>query len=418
MACNGKPEKDPFERVDACIRNLQDIHNYWHNITRTPATREAAMAGIVRELEEGHLPFDKLDWRCLTIFTLSGISIKKGTPREARLAYRAVGLLLLTGLRDGSSGLFLDEAFPTLSKAIHDGAPPAPLVVTAIDCLTAATFAGACHAEEAQRSMEAIWRVVVPPARSRSRSAMLKIRGPAQETSPVVVAAAVSAWTFLLTTVVSAATNTQQRKKADRTGGWSAAAIASLMEILGNADDRRVRMAVGEALAVCVELNLLTGKEMDVLAAKVSDLAAEPAGKYTDNSLLREQKELFGQIAAFLDHGEPPAASWEWQNMMKVSTWVRLVQFNFLRKFLGNWFLNHAQGNPLLKEAFNFGRVEGKPLSIQKESSMPIDGFLRDLKRNSDRSRDWLWVCGNIFGLIPREDAYRCPKKLLQLGWH
>ncbi|CAN6234710.1 unnamed protein product [Urochloa humidicola] len=347
--------------------------------------------------------------RCLTIFALSGVSIKKGTTREARLAYRAAGLLLLT-LRDGSPGPLLDEAFPALSKAMHDGgagAPPA-LVAAAIDCLAAASLA----AEDPQRSMEAIWRVIVPPV--RSRSAKLKIRAQ-KTTSPVVLAAAVSAWAFLLTTIVSAATNTQQRKKPDRTGGWMTAAIASLMEILGDADDRKVRMAAGEALAVCAELNFLTGKDMDALAAKVSDLASEPAGKRADNSLLREQKELFGRIAAFLDHGEPPAAaSWEWHDMMKVSTWVRVVQLNFLRKFLGNGFLEHVQGNPLLKEAFTFGRVEGKPLSIQKkESSMPIDGFLRDLKCN----RDWSWVWNNIFCLT-REDAYYHPKKLLQLGWH
>ncbi|CAN6275430.1 unnamed protein product [Urochloa humidicola] len=394
---NGNPaEESPFQRFDKCIQDLQDDarHNHWYKITRSPATREAAMAGIVSELEQHHLPLEELDIRCLAIFALCGVSIKKGNPREARLAYRAVGLLLLT-LRDGSPGPLLDEAFPALSKAIHDAAPPPTLVAAAIDCLAAASFAGARNAEAAQRSMDAIWRVIIPPA--RSRSGKLKIRG-GSETSPAVMAAAVSAWTFLLTTVV--------QRKAGRTG-WGAA-IASLVEML-DADDRRVRMAAGEALAVCVELNLTKG--MDALAAKVSDLAAEPAGKGADNSLLREQKELFGQIAAFLDRDEPPVAtSLEWHGMMKVSTWVRLAQLKFLRKFLGNGFLQHVQGNPLFNEAFSFGRAEGKPLLIQnKESRMTIDDFLLALKR------DWSWVDRNILMLGTTK---RWPQRLLQLGWH
>ncbi|CAN6227759.1 unnamed protein product [Urochloa humidicola] len=391
MACNGKPEKSPFERIDACIEDLKrrhDYYRYYPYIKPSPATLESAMAGIVGELEGHHLPLEALDMRCLTIFALSGVSIREGTPTEARLAYRAVGLLLLT-LRDGSPSSLLDEALPVLCKAIHDEAAPPALVAAAVDCLAAASFAGARHAEVAQ-SMETIWRVIVPPA--RSRSAKLKTEKP---TSP----AAVSAWTFLLTTVM--------QRKAGRTG-WSAA-IASLMEML-DANDRRVRMAAGEALAVCVELNLTKDNDMGALGAKVSGLAAEPAGKRTDNSLLREQKELFGQIAAFLDHDEPPTASWEWQDMMKVSTWVRLAQLNFLRRFLGDGFFNHVQHNPLLSEAFSFGRVEGKPLTIRnKERSMPIDDFLWDTKR------DWSGVSDNIYVVHMKKCR---TQKLLRLGWH
>ncbi|CAL4940954.1 unnamed protein product [Urochloa decumbens] len=406
MARSGrKPETKPpsFERVDACIRNLQDRHDYWHKITRTPATREAAMAGIVGDLQAGHLPISVLDMRCLAIFAFSGVSIKKGTPKEARLAYRAVSLLLLT-LHDGSPGPLLDEAFPALSKAIQaDDAPPATLIA-AIDCLATASFTGACHVEEA---MKAIWHVMVKPP-VRSRSTKLKTRE-APETSLEVLAAAVSAWTFLLATTT---TTQQQQKKADRgTSSWSTS-IASLMEML-DADDRRVRIAAGEALAVCVELNLLTNKDMDVLVAKVSELADELASKGANNTLLREQKELFGRIAAFLDHDEPPEASVrtssERQGVMKVSTWVRLAQLNFLSKLLGNGFLKHAQDNPRLNEAFRSGRVEGKPLSIQDdESGMTIDDFF---PWHLYRDRDCPWISDNIFS---REG----PQGLLQLGWH
>ncbi|CAO2041923.1 unnamed protein product [Urochloa humidicola] len=159
--------------------------------------------------------------------------------------------------------------------------------------------------------------------------------------------------------------------------------------------------------------NLVTGKDMDVLAAKVSDLANESAGKGADNTLLRNQKELFGRIVAFLDHGEPPPTSRQGQDMMKVSMWVRLVQLNFLSKFLGNGFLKHMQGNPLLREAFSFGQVEGKPLSIQKKGSdMPTNQFLRGLERDY-----WSFsFCENM--LVLGETNRYWSQKLLQLGWH
>ncbi|CAL5032693.1 unnamed protein product [Urochloa decumbens] len=341
MARNGDPD-EKFELLDECIRNLQDRHDYWREITRSPATREAAMARIVGELEDGHLPFDKLDMRCFTIFALSGVSIKKGTPKEARLAYRVVGLLLLT-LRDGSPGPLVGAAFPMLSKAIqapHDDAQQALAAAAGIECLAVACFTGARDMEEA---MEAIWRViVVPPV--RSRSAKLKIRG-APETSPLVLAAAVSAWTFLL-----------------------------------SPDHRRLR----------------------------HERAAEGCRPH--------QLQRGHRIAAYVDNDEPPTASWEWHDMMKVSTWVRLVQLNFLRRFLGNGFLRHVQGNPVLNEAFCFGRVEGKPLSIQKEESnnMLIDDLLRDV----NRSRFSCWSWDNIFNLPGRlGNTKSLTEKLLQLGW-
>ncbi|CAN6248085.1 unnamed protein product [Urochloa humidicola] len=395
MARYGNPEESQFQRIDACIRDLQDSRHGL--IKRSPATREAAMAGIVGELQ-GLLPLEELDMRSLTIFTLCGISIRKGTPKEARHAYHTVGLLLLTLRDDHSPGLLFDEAFPVLSKAIVQAASDdAQTVAAVIDCLAAASFATGRHVEEV---MNAIWRVIVPPV--RSRSAKMKIQAP--KTDAMVQVTAMSAWIFLLTTIVS---GSNMQRKADR-NSWSTA-IMSLIEIL-DADDRRVRMAAGEALIVCVELNLLTGKDMDTLAAKVSDLANESAGKGADNSLLREQKEVFIRVAAFLDHNEPPPASGDGRDVIKVTTWVRLTQLNFLSKFLGNGFVKHVQGNPLLSEAFSFGRVEGKPLSIQKKgSNMPTKEFLRGLKR------DWLWFSKNVFIL---DTTVYWPQKLLQLGWH
>jgi hypothetical protein len=91
------------------------------------------------------------------------------------------------------------------------------------------------------------------------------------------------------------------------------------------ADDRAVRMAAGEALVLCFELNLLdvsscedgdvntggTGSsknklflDMQALKAKISGLAsnlsAEAGGKGADKKNLTDQRDLFQRILDFV----------------------------------------------------------------------------------------------------------------------
>ncbi|TVU33090.1 hypothetical protein EJB05_24875, partial [Eragrostis curvula] len=244
-------------------------------------------------------------------------------------------------------------------------------MVAALDCLAAVTFAGAMKEEEVERSMKAAWDVIISPPFSRSS----KTLGRATKRSPQVLVAAVSTWTFFLTTIVIL---TEAPRKTD-SAVWSAT-VASLAGLLEN-DDRAVRMAAGEVLAVCVELNLTQHtprKDMDALAAKVSELASESVGKGVNNTMLPQQKNLFQQIAAFLDHDERPMeyilTSVDGCVALKVSTWTKLVQLNFLHRFLGNVFLKHVEGNELFKEAFSYGAHEGKVLSIANKKTGQQDG--------------------------------------------
>ncbi|TVU33096.1 hypothetical protein EJB05_24881, partial [Eragrostis curvula] len=399
---NPRDAQDPFELLDMCVAVLQD--------KRGP-TREEAMAALGGALE-ALPPLDELDSRCLTVFALCGVSIKKAAPagganaKEARLAYRTVGLLALT-LRAGASDL-LDHAFPLLSKTVqvqasHDDAPT---LVAALDCLAVVTFAGAVVADDVERSLKAIWDVIFPPAsRSTTKPASRKT------TTAQILVAAVSAWTFLVTTVPI----TPSQVKTDR-AAWTTT-IASLAGLLEH-DDRTVRMAAGEALAVCVELNLtqyVAKQDMESIVATVRDLAAEAGGRGASKTMLPEQRYLFRLIVAFLDHDERPresvtvrAAADGRRQVLKVSTWAKLVQLNFLRRFLGGGFLKHVQENELFKEAFHFGSEDKKKLSIaeRKQASKKKDKSLRV-------KRDLSWECKNVLCLESRN-----PDKVLQLGWH
>lgn len=404
---NPKDVTDPLELLDMCVAAL-------HDKSSSSATREAALASLVGALEGGVVPLDEAtDGRPLVIFAVCGVSIKKGSAapvalaREARLAYHAVGLLALT-LHGGGATEILAESFPMLARALQQ--PPSsvdPTTVAAVlDCLAAVTFAGALGTEDAERSLKAIWGVVVCPNQS-SRSA-------ANPKQAAVTAAALSTWTFLLTT----ATITDAQRKADR-AGWNAA-VASLAGLL-QADDRAVRMAAGEALAVCVELNLTQHaprKDMEAVKARVSELAAEAGGKGAEKALLVEQKELFRQVSAYMERGERPSkalqTSSDRRKSIKVSTWAKMVQLNFLRRFLAAGFLSHVKGNKLFKESFDAGADEKSTLSIAKRK-LTMKTKDKVMKMN----REQAWAAKNVYcipqGGPPESDR---PEQLLKLGWH
>jgi hypothetical protein len=127
------------------------------------------------------------------------------------------------------------------------------------------------------------------------------------------------------------------------------------------AEDRAVRMAAGEALAVCVELKLLpTNKKGGLfpgMVARMSDLAIEAAGAGVDKKGFLEQKELFKELTAFMVHGERPQRSVRTSSgqrgLLTVSTWSDVVRLKFLRRFLGPGFLHHLQGHGLMREVFD-----------------------------------------------------------------
>ncbi|CAL5023115.1 unnamed protein product [Urochloa decumbens] len=411
---NPKDVTDPFELLDMCVAALHDKRT-------SSATREAALSSLAVTLEGRVLPLDEAaDARPLVIFALCGASIKRGnspaagagaaaaaaSSKEARLAYRVVGLLALT-LRNGGSTEILSESFPLLSRTLQLAPSIHPATVAAaLDCLAAVTFAGALGPEDSERSLKAIWNVVVPNPKSP--------KAISSHVTPHVVAAAVSTWTFLVTT----ATFTDAQRRADR-AAWNAA-VASLAGVL-EADDRAVRMAAGEALAVCVELNLTRftpRKEMEAIMARVSDLAAEAAGKGADKTLFVEQKDLFRQILAYVERGERPRkalrTSSEKRGSIRVSTWAKMAQLNFLRRFLASGFLAHVKGNRLFKETFDVSTDEKVALSIAKRR-MDAKNKETVMKMNREIS----WAIKNVYcvpqGGLPENNK---PEQLLKLGWH
>uniref|UniRef100_A0ACD5YRC9 Uncharacterized protein n=1 Tax=Avena sativa TaxID=4498 RepID=A0ACD5YRC9_AVESA len=356
------------------------------------ATREAALAALVDAFESFMLD-DLVENKYATLLSLFNTSIKKGSTKEACLASRAIGLLSITLGAGSSSHETMVESHPQLSKVLQTWSD-ASKMISALDCLAIVTFVGATDLAETELSLKAMWDVIHP----KSGSNVGTVRKP----KPPVLAAALSAWTFLLTTIGSWRINTDSWKEP----------IAFLSTLLG-AEDRAVRMAAGEALALCFELNLLdvsaceddddTGVagssksklflDMQALKAKISGLAsnlsAEAGGKGADKKNLSDQRDLFQRILDFVKYGECPEESLKIagkRDVLRVSSWSELIQLNFFKHFLGRGFLKHVKDNGLLQDIFSIKTDKAETLSSSdKKIFRSGEEKGRALKLNKDR---------------------------------
>ncbi|XP_078155220.1 interferon-related developmental regulator family protein / IFRD protein family [Carex rostrata] len=352
------------------------------------STRENALGRLVDAFESFVLlPF--IENKCTTLSHLFINSIKKGSAKEAILASRAIALLTLTVGAGANSHEIMEEALPELCR-ILSGSDQSKMPAV-LDCLALVTFVGANDLDETEVALKAMWEVIHPKSGSNV--------GTVKKYRPPVVAAAITAWSFLLTTISNWRRNPENWKEH----------ISHLSTLL-ESDDRAVRMAAGEAIALFFELKLLDvqlaedspvqkdpkyqlfiymqGMKAKV-TAQIDALSSEAGGKGADKKNLNDQRELFQKIWDYVKDNWNPEETVKVSSklgMLRVSSWTELVQLNFLRRFLGRGFLKHAQGNSLLHEIFNFGVDKTEGLSnIAKKIYRSEEEKERALRLNKDR---------------------------------
>ncbi|KAI6689108.1 hypothetical protein NL676_025936 [Syzygium grande] len=335
------------------------------------STREKALSTIIETFNSG-LQHEFVEKKFATLLHQCIASIKKGSAKEVSLASHAIGLLALTvGCGDNAREI-LEETVPTVSQALKIGADSSKISAL-LECLAIVTFVGRNDPAETERSMQIMWQLVHPKLGSNVA---------AVKPSPAVITAMVSAWAFLLTSI----------------DGWSLdpkiwqESISYLSGLLDK-DDRSVRIAAGEALAVIFEMGSLEklcsqvkdtggdstqdGKElvhMHGLKAKVlnqvRNLSVEAGGKGSAKKDLNSQRNLFKDILEFLEYASFP------ETLMKIggdalqtSTWCQLIQLNFLKHFLGGGFVKHMQENELLHDIFGFAPKKKYNLGVEHQMS-------------------------------------------------
>ncbi|KAG8364194.1 hypothetical protein BUALT_Bualt19G0102900 [Buddleja alternifolia] len=197
------------------------------------STREEALSSIINGLSINYRhPFAEKNFATLLYRFLN--SFKKGSAKEIVLASRALGLLAITiGCGDNAHELY-NESLPLISKALKSKTDSS--LLSMIDCLAIVTFVGANDSEETESSMQMIWHFIHS---NIGENIVVK------KHSPVVLSAAISAWSLLLTTL----------------NGWSLnhnywkGAISYFLGLLEE-DDQSVCVAAGEALALICEVGI------------------------------------------------------------------------------------------------------------------------------------------------------------------
>ncbi|XP_038996611.1 interferon-related developmental regulator 1-like [Hibiscus syriacus] len=286
--------------------------------------------------------------------------IKKGSSKEIALASRSVGLLALTVGPGDNAHKILKESIDPLSQAFKSCSESSK-IISLLNCLAVITFVGGNDPEEIENSMQIMQQLVHPKLSSN----VITVKPTA-----AVITAAVSAWSFLLTTMDGWRLSPKQWQE-------SVTYLSSLLD----KDDRSVRIAAGEALALIFERGSLEKfaceakgscdgsasegnkskgfSHMHGLKEKilnqVRDLSVEAGGKGSSKKDLNNQRSLFKDVLEFLEYDFSPETSMKiGEDTLHTSTWSKLIQLNFLKRFLGGGFTNHAQNNEFVQDVFRF----------------------------------------------------------------
>ncbi|KAF8025057.1 hypothetical protein BT93_F2033 [Corymbia citriodora subsp. variegata] len=335
------------------------------------STREKALSTIIEAFNSG-LQHEFVEKKFATLLHQCIASIKKGSAKEVSLASHAIGLLALTVGCGDNAREALEETFPTLSQALKIGADSSKISAL-LECLAIVTFVGGNDPAETERSMQIMWQLVHPKLGSNVA---------AVKPSPAIITAMVSAWAFLLTSINGRSLDPKYWQES----------ILYLSGLLDK-DDRSVRIAAGEALAVIFEMGSLEkfcsrvkdasgsstqdGKELAHMYGlkgkvlnQVRNLSVEAGGKGSAKKDLNSQRNLFKDILEYLEHGYSPETSVKiGGDALQTSNWCQLIQLNFLRHFLGGGFVKHMQENELLHDIFGFTPKKKYNLGVEHQMS-------------------------------------------------
>nr|GMD99460.1 interferon-related developmental regulator 1-like [Ipomoea batatas] len=323
------------------------------------ATREKALASLI-DVFNSNMQHEYVEKKFATLLHQCLNSIKKGSSREIALASHFIGLLALTTGSGSKAQEILEESITPISEALKSRSD-ASRISSLLECLAIITFIGGEEPEETEKSMQLMWQIIHPKMGPNVSSA--------KPSSPIITAV-VSAWTFLLTTMNGWTLNPKSWQE-------SISYFSSLLD----KDDRSVRIAAGEALALIFEVGNLEkfageakgsgdgstdegsksrelvhiqGLRSKVLN-QVRSLSIEAGGKGSAKKDLNSQRNTFRDIQEFLEYGYSPETSMKIAGeSLDTTTWGELIQLNFLKHFLGGGFVKHMQENEFLQDVFSF----------------------------------------------------------------
>lgn len=354
----GSPAEDPqLDKESVLDQSLDALYE------KRGSTREKALENII-EAFNSSLPHEFIETKYATLLHQCLHSVKKGSSKEITLASHVIGLLALTAGLGEKAAEILEDSVTPISEALRSRSE-AKKLESLLEGLAVIAFVGGNEPEETEKCMQLMWQVVHPKL------------GPnvvATKPSPAIITAVVSAWSFLLTTMDGWALDPKLWQES-----------VSYLSTLLDKDDRSVRIAAGEALALIYEKGNLEkfcgGSKGDSdssvkdaahihsfrtkILNQVRNLSAEAGGKAIAKKDLNNQRNTFKDILEFLEDGYAPETSIKiGGGSLATLTWSQLIQLNYMKRFLGGGFVKHMQENEFLHEVFNF---TPKKKSLSKE---------------------------------------------------
>ncbi|KAK4348609.1 hypothetical protein RND71_031364 [Anisodus tanguticus] len=351
--------------LDQCVDALYE---------KRGSTREKALASII-EAFNSNIQHEFVEKKFATLLQQCLSSIKRGSSKEIALASHVIGLLALTAGPGDKAHEILEESVSPISDALKSRSDNSK-ISSLLECLSIITFVGGEEPQETEKSMQLMWQVINPKLGPNVATA---------KPSPAMIAAVVSSWSFLLTTMDGWTLNPKS---------WQGS--ISYFSTLLDKEDRSVRIAAGETLALVFEVGSLekfsgeskgssdssttdeANKSRELLyiqglRAKVRNqvrtLSAEAGGKGSAKKDLNNQRNTFRDILEFLEDGYSPESSTKiGGEPFSTSTWAQLIQFNFLKHFLGGGFVKHMQENEFLHDVFGFTPKKKLPGAEQRVS--------------------------------------------------
>ncbi|KAI3465267.1 hypothetical protein Pfo_021930 [Paulownia fortunei] len=323
------------------------------------STREKALASII-EAFNNSLQHEFAEKKFATLLHQCLNSIRKGSAKEVALACHVIGLLALTTGPGEKAQEILRESVSPISEALKTRLETSK-VSSLLECLAVITFVGGEEPEQTEKSMQIMWQMAHPKLSSNVVAA---------KPSPAMITMVVSAWSFLLTTMDGWSLNPKIWQES-----------MSYFSTLLDKDDRPLRIAAGEALALIFEIGSLekfcgeskvsgdisidegndSRRTMYIhglrnkVINQMRDLSAEAGGKGSAKKDLNSQRNTFRDILDFLEYGYTPETSTRiGGESLNTSAWTQSIQLNFLKHFLGGGFVKHMQENQFLHDVFGF----------------------------------------------------------------
>ncbi|XP_073031653.1 uncharacterized protein [Primulina eburnea] len=318
------------------------------------STREKALASII-EAFTNSLEHEFVEKKFATLLHQCLNSIKKGSAKEIALASNVIGLLALTTGQGGEAQEILEESISPILEALKTR-PEISKISSLLECLAVITFVGGEEPEKTEKSMQIMWQMAHPKLGTNVAAA---------KPSVAMITMVVSSWSFLLTTMNGRTLNPKIWQES----------ITYLSSLLDK-DDRSLRIAVGEALALIFEIGSLekfcgdakvsgdtsvdnvndSRKLMSIhglrnkILNQVRSLSSEAGGKGSAKKDLNSQRNIFRDIVDFLEDGYTPETSMKiGGDSLNMNTWAELIQH-----FLGGGFLKHMQENQFLQDTLGF----------------------------------------------------------------